>query len=115
MDDTFQERLEIIKVKYDLKYSKLQQILGVSKDTAVNYLIGRTKMPMDKILSLAAYLRIDAGWLLRGIGDNPAPELSILNEPDATYLYNINPYPISAKTPQTQYLQRIAYFCKVFR
>lgn len=84
MDDKFMERLGILKVRYDLTYNKLASVLGVSDDVAGNYLSGRTKMPMDKVIQLSAALRIDANWLLRGEGISPIEDL-IVAEPIPPY------------------------------
>lgn len=75
MDSKFMDRLGILKVRYDLTYSKLAVLIGVTNDKAGNYLSGRTKMPMEKVLQLSAALRIDANWLLRGDGISPIKDL----------------------------------------
>lgn len=66
MDYQFLERLNIIKKRHKLSYSKLGGILGVSKDTAGNYLIGRTEIPMAEARKLAEELGEDPIWLLTG-------------------------------------------------
>lgn len=71
------DRLSILKVRFDLTYSKLALMIGVTDDIAGNYLSGRTKMPMDKVMSLSAALRIDSNWLLRGEGESPIKDLLI--------------------------------------
>lgn len=76
------ERLGILKVRYDLTYNKLALLIGVTDDKAGNYLSGRTKMPMQKVIELSAALRIDANWLLRGVGVSPIHDLvGIKSEP----------------------------------
>lgn len=77
MDSKFMDRLSILKVRFDLTYSKLALMIGVTDDIAGNYLSGRTKMPMDKVMSLSAALRIDSNWLLRGEGESPIKDLLI--------------------------------------
>ena len=65
------ERLEIIKVRFDLSYVKLGSILGVTKDQAFNYVKGKTALPLDKAEKLAEYFDLDFQWLVSGVGDPP--------------------------------------------
>lgn len=82
------ERLGVLKIKFDLTYSKLALLIGVTEDKAGNYLSGRTKMPLQKVIDLSAALRIDANWLLRGIGVSPIQDLVML---ESNETYNIKP------------------------
>lgn len=78
------DRLSVLKVRFDLTYSKLALMIGVTDDIAGNYLSGRTKMPMDKVISLSAALRIDPNWLLRGEGESPIKDLLIPGKSELT-------------------------------
>lgn len=82
MDGQFLERLNILKKRYKLSYSKLGSILGVSKDTAGNYLIGRTEMSLADARKLAEALGDDPTWLLTGFSVGTEVRLS---EPESDY------------------------------
>lgn len=69
MDDQFIERLRTLADRKKLSYSKLGKLIGVSKDTAGNYLTGRTDISIDLVKKLAASLDVDVNWLLTGKGD----------------------------------------------
>lgn len=66
MDDKFLERLRLIADRKKLSYSKLGSILGVSKDTAGNYLTGRTEISIEDAKKLAIELGEDPVWLFTG-------------------------------------------------
>lgn len=77
MNKGFRERLALIKAKYNLTYSKLAEVLKVSDDVAGNYLSGRTPMPIEKMVEMCTFLRIDPDWLLVGKGINPLADLGV--------------------------------------
>lgn len=66
MDQKLLERLKTLADRHKLSYSKLGQLLGVSKDTAGNYLIGRTQISIADAKKLAEKLGEDPAWLLTG-------------------------------------------------
>lgn len=75
MDNDFVQRLRILNEIYGWTYESLGNLLKVSKDTAGNYLRGKTPMPRTKVILLEKEVGIDANWLLTGNGTPPV-ELS---------------------------------------
>jgi len=75
MESDLLKRLNLIKYEKDLTYSEIAVALGVTSDTATNYLTGRTKFPIPKLVVFAEKYGIDVKWLMTGEGGDQGLEV----------------------------------------
>ena len=66
------ERIRALREDADLSQTQVAALLRVGQKTYSDYELGKTRIPLDSMLVLAKYYRVDMNYLC-GLTDTPAP------------------------------------------
>lgn len=79
------QRLNIARKRLHLSQNAFGKMLGVTKQTIINYEKGKTTLPKTFVLSLKELFNVNPNWLERGEGEI-FRELSQVREPTPAYV-----------------------------
>ncbi len=85
------KRLREIQKHYNLKsYAQFAELVGISHQTASNYLKGKQKPDFQKIaLILQSFDKIDANWLILGKGEMFLTQKATITDENLTDLIKL--------------------------